>query len=191
MATILRTIKESLNYWWLFLLTGLILIATGIWIFASPVDAYVSLSILFGISILMNGLFETSFAITARNSMDGWGWMLASGILDLIIGIYLLMYPGVTMAILPYVLGFWLLFRGFSAIGVAFDVKSYGARDWGWLLVLGIGIIFFGFMILAVPAFGVANIIVWTGLAFISAGVFRIFLEFRLRKLKTAVSGPL
>jgi len=191
MATILRTIKESLNYWWLFLLTGLILIATGIWIFASPVDAYVSLSILFGISILMNGLFETSFGITARNSMDGWGWMLASGILDLIIGIYLLMYPGVTMAILPYVLGFWLLFRGFSAIGVAFDVKSYGAPDWGWLLVLGIGIIFFGFMILAVPAFGVANIIVWTGLAFISAGVFRIFLAFRLRKLKTALSGPL
>jgi uncharacterized membrane protein HdeD (DUF308 family) len=94
------------------------------------------------------------------------------------------------MAILPYVLGFWLLFRGFSAIGVAFDVKSYGAPDWGWLLVLGIGIIFFGFMILAVPAFGVANIVVWTGLAFISAGVYRIFLALRLRKLKTAVSGP-
>jgi uncharacterized membrane protein HdeD (DUF308 family) len=40
-------------------------------------------------------------------------------------------------------------------------------------------------MILAVPAFGVANIIAWTGLSFIFAGVFRIILAFRLRKWKS------
>lgn len=93
-------------------------------------------------------------------------------------------YPAVTMTVLPFILGFWLVFRGFSAIGSAFDMKSYGAADWGWLLVLAIAIIFFGFMVLAVPAFGVANIIVWTSLSFIVAGVFRIFLALRLRKLK-------
>jgi uncharacterized membrane protein HdeD (DUF308 family) len=186
--TILKTIKESVNYWWLLLLIGLILIATGIWIFASPAAAYVSLSILFGVSILIIGIFETAFAISARGSIEGWGWMLASGVLDLIIGIYLLMYPVVTMAILPFILGFWLMFRGFSAFGFAFDMKSYGSKDWGWLLLLAIAIIFFGFMVLAVPAFGVANIIVWTGLSFIAAGVYRVVLAFKLRKLKKTLS---
>jgi uncharacterized membrane protein HdeD (DUF308 family) len=80
------------------------------------------------------------------------------------------------------------VFRGFSAIGFALDMKSYGATDWSWLLLLGIAVVFFGFMILAVPAFGVANIIIWTGLSFIAAGVFRVFLALRLRKLKATLS---
>jgi uncharacterized membrane protein HdeD (DUF308 family) len=116
--------------------------------------------------------------------MDGWGWTLASGILDLVIGLYLCSFPVVTMAVLPFVLGFWLLFRGFAAIGLAFEIKAYGSSDWGWLLFLAILIIFFGFMVLARPAFGVANIIVWTALAFIMAGIFRIYISLKLRGLK-------
>src|SRR4030095_11185079 len=168
--TILRSIREAVNYWWLLLLSGLILILIGIWIIASPAAAYLSLSLIFAISILFVGIFEIAFALTVRKSMDGWGWTLASGILDLVIGGYLLAYPQVTMAVLPFIVGFWLLFRGFSALGFAFDVKSYGATGWGWLLVLAIAIIFFGIMVLAVPAFGVANILVWTSLSFIMAG---------------------
>jgi hypothetical protein len=183
--TILKEIKEAVKYWWLLLLTGLLLIAVGIWVFASPATAYLSLSVLFGASILTIGCFETLFAITVHKSMKGWGWTLASGLLDIVIGSYLLAYPAVTMAILPFVLGFWLLFRGFSAIGFSFDMKSYGDLNWGWFLLLAIGIIIFAFMILAVPAFGVANIIAWTGLSFIFAGVFRIILAFRLRKWKS------
>ncbi|RTL57261.1 MAG: HdeD family acid-resistance protein [Sphingobacteriales bacterium] len=186
--TILKEIKEAVKYWWLLLLTGLLLTAVGIWVFASPAAAYLSLSVLFGASILTIGFFETVFAITASKSMKGWGWTLASGLLDIVIGSYLLVYPTVTMAILPFVLGFWLLFRGFSAIGFSFDLKSYGDLNWGWFLLLAIGIIIFAFMILAVPAFGVANIIAWTGLSFIFAGVFRIILAFSLKKWKSEIA---
>jgi uncharacterized membrane protein HdeD (DUF308 family) len=181
--TISRTIKESIRYWWLFLLTGLILIAVGIWILSSPVQAYVSLSMLFAASILVIGIIEAIFAITARKSLDGWGWTLASGLLDIVIGAYLLSYPLLTITVLPIILGFWLLFRGISAIGFAFDMKSYRAANWGWLLALGILIIIFGLMVLAVPAFGVLNIILWTSLSFITAGFFRVVLAFRLKKL--------
>ena len=59
--TIFKEIKEAAKYWWLLLLTGLILIAVGIWVFASPATAYLSLSILFGASILSIGFFETVF----------------------------------------------------------------------------------------------------------------------------------
>lgn len=185
---ILKEIKEAVKYWWLLLLSGLILIAVGVWVFASPAAAYLSLSVLFGACILAIGLFETVFAISARKSIKGWGWTLASGLLDTVIGSYLLAYPAVTMTILPFVLGFWLLFRGFSAIGFSFDMKSYGDLNWGWFLLLAIGIIIFAFMILAVPAFGVANIIAWTGLSFIFSGVFRIILAFSLKKWKSEMA---
>jgi uncharacterized membrane protein HdeD (DUF308 family) len=187
-TTIFKQIKEAVKYWWLFLLTGVILVAVGIWVFASPATAYLSLSILFGASILCIGFFETAFAISARNSLEGWGWTLATGLLDVVIGVYLLTYPTITMVILPFVLGLWLLFRGFSAIGFSFDIKSFGDLNWGWFLLFAIGIVFFAFMILAVPAFGVANIIAWTGLAFIFGGAFRIILSFRLKKWKSAMA---
>ena len=127
------------------MLTGFILVVVGIWVFASHATAYLSLSILFGASILTIGFFETAFAISARKSLEGWGWKLAGGLLDIAISSYLLMYPAVTMAILPFVLGFWLLLRGFSAIGFSFDIKSYGDLNWGWFLLFAIGIIFFAF----------------------------------------------
>ncbi|HET7002317.1 MAG TPA: hypothetical protein VFI33_13435, partial [Puia sp.] len=56
--TIFKEIKEAVKYWWLLLLTGLILVAVGIWVFRSPATAYLSLSILFGVSILTIGFFE-------------------------------------------------------------------------------------------------------------------------------------
>lgn len=178
-----KTIKKNIDYWWLYLLSGLLLTGAGIWISISPAAAYVSLSILFAIGILLTGILETIFAVTASRSLHGWGWTLAGGVLDMVIGSYLLTYPLLTMQVLPFIVGFWLLFRGISAIGFSFDMKSYHVGKWWLLLVLSILILIFGFMILAVPAFGILNIIIWTALSFISAGGFRILLAFKLREL--------
>ncbi len=183
-----RNITKNIGYCWLFLLTGLVLVGAGIWIFTSPAEAYVSLSILFAASMFIIGTLEAIFALTARKSIDGWGWTLAGGLLDIVIGGYLLAYPLVTLEILPLILGFWLLFRGVSAVGFAFDMKSYHAGNWGWLLVLGIVTAILGGLVLAVPAFGILNIIVWTALSFVAAGLFRIILAFRLRKLRPAAA---
>lgn len=70
-STIQKEIKETISYWWLFLLTGILLTGTGIWIFASPAEAYLSLSILFAVGIFVTGVLETLFAITARRSLTG------------------------------------------------------------------------------------------------------------------------
>jgi uncharacterized membrane protein HdeD (DUF308 family) len=186
--TIFKSIKESINNWWLILLSGLLLIIIGLWVIASPLASYLSLSLIFSWSILLTGIFEIVFAISNRKSMDSWGWILASGVLDLVIGFYLLSYPAISMTVLPFILGFWLLYRGGSAVGSVFDMKSYGDKNWGWFLFLGIAIIFFGMMVLVNPVFGAANIVIWTGSAFIFAGIFRIYLSLKLRKLKKMVT---
>jgi len=183
-----KTIRESVNLWWLILLSGILLIVIGLWVISSPLASYLSLSMIFSLGILFTGIFEILFAISNRAALESWGWTLASGILDLVIGFYLLSYPALSLTVLPFILGFWLLYRGGSAIGSAFDMKSYGDKNWGWFLILGIGIIFFGMMVLINPVFGAANIVIWTGSAFIFAGIFRIYLSLKLRKLKKIVA---
>jgi uncharacterized membrane protein HdeD (DUF308 family) len=44
------------------------------------------------------GISQIFFAISVKQVLRGWGWTLVSGILDLVIGTYLMMYPMVTMA---------------------------------------------------------------------------------------------
>lgn len=93
-------------------------------------------------------------------------------------------YPVVTMAVLPLILGFWILIRGFMAIGGALDLRTLGVRGWAWLAFAGGLIILLAATILAYPGWGIANIIIWTGLAFMFAGMFRIAMAFKLRKYK-------
>jgi len=178
-----QKIKSSIDYWWLPLITGLILLIIGIWVSAKPVEAYASLSALFGIGILITGFFEVLYALTARKAIDGWGWALASGLFDLVVGVFLCVHPMLTLVILPVIMGFWLLFRGIVAIGVALEMRSFSARYWGVLLVLGIVISLFGGAVLMMPVIGVINIVVFTALSFITAGSFRIVHAFRLRQL--------
>jgi len=109
---------------------------------------------------------------------------VASGIFDILVGCFILAYPGMTAAILPFVLGFWLLFRGFSAVGFALDMRRFGAIGWGWLLVIAILIIISGILVLAVPALGLIGLVIWTAVSFIFAGMFRIFLALHLRRIK-------
>jgi uncharacterized membrane protein HdeD (DUF308 family) len=184
MAHSIVGIKKAMDYWWLLLLTGIALISMGIWVFISPEDAYVSLSVLFGVCILFVGVFELLFALSAKRSLNTWGWTVASGIFDILIGCFILAYPHMTTTILPYVLGSWLILRGFSGIAFALDMRRYGVSAWGLLLAIAIAIIVFGILILSVPAFGLLGIIVWTAVSFIFAGTFRIFLAVHLRRMK-------
>ena len=47
------------------------------------------LSVIFSISMLISGIIEIIFSISNRRGISSWGWYLAGGIIDLILGIYL------------------------------------------------------------------------------------------------------
>ncbi len=176
-------IKKAVDLWWIPFLTGIVMICMGLWVFLSPENAYISLSVLFGACIAFVGICELVFAFSGRRPFFTRGWTIASGIFDILVGGYILMYPSMTVEILPYVLGFWLLFRGFVAIAFSLDLRAHGA-SWLWFLVIAIVVIVFGILVLAVPTFGILHLIIWTACSFIFIGVFRILLAMRLRNMK-------
>lgn len=180
----MKTVQQSVTNWWLILLAGILLIGFGVWVIASPVVSYISISKVLAFCILATGIFEIIFALVNFKSIESWGWVLVSGLIDFSIGGYLFLYPLITMVILPIIVGLWLLFRGALSIANAIDLRAYGFNEWGWVLFAGILIVILAFVILTNPIFGVINIIIWTACAFIWAGVFRIILALKLRKLK-------
>ena len=117
MKTFIDKMDYAVKNWWLSLLVGLLYIIVAIYLMFAPLASYVALSILFSVSMFVSGLFEIAFALANKKGISSWGWYLAGGIIDLILGIFLMASPGLSMEVLPFVLAFWLMFRGFSATG--------------------------------------------------------------------------
>ena len=92
----------AVKNWWMSLLLGLLYIAVALCLLFAPVSSYVALSVIFSISILVSGILEIFFAVGNKKIINSWGWYLAGGIIDLLIGIYLVFYPLVSMELIPF-----------------------------------------------------------------------------------------
>ena len=182
---IIKTLNSTVKYWYLSLIVGLLFIFAGIWVLRTPLESYLTLSVLFSVTFFVNGIFEVIYSLSNRKDMDNWGWVLAGGIIDMFFGFWLMSSPLVSIAILPYFVGFMLIFRSFAAIGFVVDLKSFGADDWGWLLAFGILGMLFSFILLWNPMLAGMSIVIWTGFSLLSIGIFKIYLSLKLRQLHT------
>jgi uncharacterized membrane protein HdeD (DUF308 family) len=180
---IIKTLKNAIKHWYLSLILGILFIFAGIWVLRTPLESYLALSILFSVTIFVSGIFEIIYSVTNRKEMDNWGWVFAGGIIDLLFGFWLMSSPLLSIAVLPFVVGFMLMFRSMFAMGFAFDLKAFAVKDWGLLLALGILGVLFSFILLWKPLFAGLTIVIWTGCAFITLGIYRIILSFKLKQL--------
>ena len=92
-------------------------------------------------------------------------------------------YPMVSMEVIPFIIAFWLMFRGFSSTGYSIDLKRYGTRDWGWYMAFGILAILCSLLILWQPAIGALYAVYMISFTFLIIGLFRVMLSFELKNL--------
>ncbi len=183
--------KNSINYtknWWLLTILGIVITFAGFWVYQNPVENYIALSVIFSAVIFTSGILEIIFAISNHKYIKGWAWMFTSGIFDLIIGVILLTKENITIEILPFIFGIWLIFRGGSQISRGVLLKQSHLRNWGWSIVIGFLVIVFGFMVIYSPQFGATSIIVWTALSLIFLGLITILFSFLVKKINIIIN---
>ena len=173
----IKSIKEAVKYWYIPLLVGLIFVIVSIVAFTSPNSSLLALSILFSLSFLFGGLSEIVFSVVNRHQMENWGWSLAFGIITFIVGFSLVIHPALSLSVLAFYIGFVILFRSVAAISFALDIKSYGSKNWGTLLTLGIIGVIFSFILIWNPVFAGMSIVILVALNFLIAGLFSVFLS--------------
>lgn len=181
---VIKTIRHSIQYWYIPLIVGIIFIGIGILTFSSPMDTFLALSFLFSISFLFSGFAEVLFSIINRGELDNWGWTLIFGVFTFIVGLLLIIDPALSMITLSFYIGFMVLTRSIGAISFAIDLSNYGIKDWVGLLAVGVIGVILGFIMIWNPSFASASIVVWTGMALIATGVFNVYLAIRLSKLR-------
>lgn len=182
--TFVKSVKSQVKHWYLPVVLGVLFIAFGIFIFNTPIASYVSLAMLFSAIFLVAGISEIVFALSNKDQLDGFGWILFSGLIDFVLGLILVANPSFSMVVLPIYVGFGLLFRSMKGMGTAFDLKHYGNKSWFGLFIMAfLGLIFSIFM-LANLEFGAFTIVYWTAFSFIMLGIYSAVFGLQLRKLK-------
>lgn len=169
--------------WFLPLITGILFIIVGIWIFKTPMESYLTLSIFFAVTFLISGLFEIIHALS-NTHLRNWGWSLAGGLIDLLFGIIMISSPLLSATVLALYVGFIILFRSFMSIGFALNLRELQSKSWASPLIFGIIGVIFAIIMIVNPAFGGLSIIIYTALAFILIGIVQISFAFMIRKLK-------
>lgn len=181
---VLNKVKKTVKYWWISLLIGILGIFLGIWCLATPASSLAAITSVFIIVFILGGILEIIFAVSNRKVSDGWGWSLAGGILELMLGILLLALPfELVTGILIYLVGFWMLFRSVMSIVESCQLQMMHVKGWGWLLALGILCLVFSFLYLMSPVFGGIFIVIFVGISLLSYGIFRIVLAFKLKSV--------
>lgn len=182
--TFLKFVKNSVKHWYLPLIVGVLFVGVGIYMFTTPLESYVTLSVVFSLLFIFSGLSDIIFSISNRDELEGWGWTLTGGIFNLIIGVILIMHPGISILTLPIYVGFIVLFKSIMAISSSLELKKYGVLDWGNLMAIGLLGVIFSILLLWNPMFAGLSVVVWTALAFIVFGIFNIYFSIKLKKLK-------
>ena len=116
--------RNAPGFWWA-LLSAVIGIAAGVVLIRWPISGTLSLTIVLIAFFVIEGVATIMYAVEHRAQLSGrWGWMLTSGIVDLILaGIIFAGLPETAAWALGLLVGINLLFGGTAMIGMALAAR--------------------------------------------------------------------
>ncbi len=108
----------------LWLLSGLLYGAAGILAFYNPLVAAAVLTLTFAFALVIAGALRIGAGFRLRPG-DGWGWIVASGVVTLLVGVLLTFgWPLNTLWLLGLVLALDLTFQGVAALALGLNLRS-------------------------------------------------------------------
>jgi uncharacterized membrane protein HdeD (DUF308 family) len=115
----------SAFFWSLF--TAALSLFVGILLLWHPVQGAISLTLVLIAFFIAEGVFQIAAALTHREAFpDSWGWMLASGIADLILAALIISgWPGTAAWALGLIVGVNLITSGLAIIMVAVTARRF------------------------------------------------------------------
>jgi uncharacterized membrane protein HdeD (DUF308 family) len=112
------------GFWWA-LISALIGIAAGLVLLLWPLSGTISLTLVLIAFFVIEGVASIMYSIEHRNQLSGrWGWMLISGIIDLILAAIIFAgLPGTAVWALGLLVGINMVFGGAALIGMALAAR--------------------------------------------------------------------
>lgn len=172
--------------WWLVLLRGIALLILGGLLLSKPGITVLVLVQFLGAYFFVDGIFSVFKSIKGRKYMQGWGWGIFMGALEILAGIIVFGHPLASTILTAGFLVYWVAFMAIlfgifgiiTGIQVRKEVKGECA-----MIVGGVLAIIFGLILIMNPKASVVVYLTIMGVVAVIGGIIQIFASFKLRKI--------
>jgi uncharacterized membrane protein HdeD (DUF308 family) len=120
----LMAIAYVSDWKWLHGVLGALFLITGIMALLSPFQTFGILALLIGWYLLFKGMAGIILSILGRQYLPLWGLGLAAGIIEVVIGVWAVGYPGRSAWLLVVWVGVGALMHGITEIVLAFQLRG-------------------------------------------------------------------
>lgn len=114
------------EHWWVTVLEGVVSIVAGVIAFVSPDITALALLYVVAAWAVITGILEIVAAVQLRKEITDEFWLGLSGVLSVLLGVLLVVYPGTGMLSLLWVLALYEIAFGVSTIILSFRVRALG-----------------------------------------------------------------
>ena len=120
--------RQAPGFWWS-LISAVIGIVAGVLLVGWPLLGTLSLTVVLIGFLFAEGVVTIMYALEHRSALSGrWGWMLASGIVDVGLGVLLLIgFPSTALWAIGLLLGINLIFGGWALTFMALHARPTSA----------------------------------------------------------------
>jgi uncharacterized membrane protein HdeD (DUF308 family) len=117
--------RHAPGFWWS-LISAVLGVVVGLWLLAMPVSGAVSLTLLLIAFFFVEGAASIMFALDHKRELSGqWGWMLVSGVVDLVLGVLILAgLPSTAAWAIGVLVGINMVFGGIALIMMALHARN-------------------------------------------------------------------
>jgi uncharacterized membrane protein HdeD (DUF308 family) len=113
------------GFWWS-LLSAVLAVAAGVVLLIQPIGGALSLTLLLVVFFIIEGVAGIMYALEHRQQLSGrWGWMLVSGVVDLVLAAIIFGgLPATAAWTLGLLVGIDMIFGGAALIGIAVAARN-------------------------------------------------------------------
>ncbi len=170
------------KHWGWVLAFGIITLAAAIAVLVWPGETLLVVAVLFGIQLIVSGIFRFIAAFAIDDAGAGARVLLALlGVLSIIIGLYAVRHVLLTLIALVLLLGIYWIVNGTIEVFTALTHRE--AQERGWTIAMGLLSVVAGIIVLAYPGLTLYGLAVVLGVWLAIFGVMEIMAAFRIRSV--------
>jgi uncharacterized membrane protein HdeD (DUF308 family) len=172
--------------WWVVLLRGVLAIVFGILALVAPAAALTGIAVVYGVYALLDGISVITYAVEARSRETAWGWLLVQGVISVLAGLTVLVFPAfagtVGGLIVLWTIVFYALMHGIAGVRSVWGHTAGGRllRILGESLTIVLGVLL-AILVFVVPDATVLSLVWVVGIYAIIFGVLLVATALQVR----------
>lgn len=164
---------------WGYLILGILFILIALLSFRDPASNLVAIVLVFAVMAILKGIFE----LVVRRKMEEFAGqsgvpMIIIGILDIVLGIFLLFNTTVGIIALPIVFAAWFIVDSFGELMVAGAYKNISTGYYWFKIIINLLGIVLGILLLFNPLSAALTLAFLVGFYFMMTGITYIVAAF-------------